>query len=116
MTELILIWIAIELTKCADKLSTIASVMDDYQILGRLYKSMTDLENESTLSLKIEGINIMRSYEWWSYISDDFKELNDELIIEDLKACLEMFENGEILEAAEIMNNIAYAIFQLKNE
>lgn len=31
MIELILVWIAIELMRCADKLATIASVMDDYR-------------------------------------------------------------------------------------
>lgn len=44
------------------------------------------------------------------YISLDNTELNDKQILEDLEKAREMYEDGALLETADILQNIAEAI------
>lgn len=52
------------------------------------------------------------SEEYYKYISEDCSELYDDVIIKDLKEAVEMYENGELVEVADMLNNISFAINQ----
>ena len=52
------------------------------------------------------------SEEYYKYISEDCSELYDDVIIKDLKEAVEMYENGELVEVAYMLNNISFAINQ----
>ena len=52
------------------------------------------------------------SEEYYKYISEDCSELYDDVIIKDLKETVEMYENGELVEVADMLNNISFAINQ----
>ena len=41
--------------------------------------------------------------------------LNDEAIIEDLRKAIEMYEDGEVLETADLLEKISRAIYSWDN-
>lgn len=44
------------------------------------------------------------------YLSKNNTEINDEAILKDMDKAREMYEDGELLEAADLMQEIARAI------
>lgn len=44
------------------------------------------------------------------YLSKNNTEINDEAILKDMDKAKEMYEDGELLEAADLMQEIARAI------